>query len=184
VTGTTLNANQETNAIVGGTMHYRNAHSLARSATAIAVGVIAGLTLRLDAVHAQSIGAEAAVRLPMVALPLARLTAPAPSRFVDIVMPAPRPAAIRDPNAANAAGRTRPSAFNIFSGDQSVVFSGALGQTIGEVVPIPGTDMIRVGAVEEGTLAQNQTRSAKEASPNGGAGSPTSAVIIFRIERP
>lgn len=67
--------------------------------------------------------------------------------------------------------------------DESVGATGVLGQTVNEVVPIPGTDMIRVGALQEGTFFQSSFRNASQ-DATGGAGGRPGAVLIFRIFRP
>lgn len=68
--------------------------------------------------------------------------------------------------------------------DLSLGLGGSIGQTVNEVVPIPGTDMIRAGAVPEGSLFQNSFRNAT-ADASGRAGtSPTGATIIFHVDRP
>lgn len=68
--------------------------------------------------------------------------------------------------------------------DRSVGASGLMGATVNEVVPIPGTDMVRAGAVPEGSLFQNSFRNAT-ADAAGRAGlSPTGATIIFVVTRP
>lgn len=67
-------------------------------------------------------------------------------------------------------------------GDRSVGAEGLLGHTTNEVVPIPGTDMIRVGFLQEGTFSSSQFRSgAQEAKDRGGA---PGAGLIFKISRP
>lgn len=63
--------------------------------------------------------------------------------------------------------------------DQTVGVSGILGQTVNEVVPIPGTDMIRVGALQEGSLFQTSFR-----SPQQEGTILSEAIIVFRITRP
>lgn len=69
------------------------------------------------------------------------------------------------------------------SSDESVGATGVLGQTVNEVVPIPGTDMIRVGALQEGSFFQSSFRNpSQEAATRGGG--VTGAVVIFRIFRP
>lgn len=105
---------------------------------------------------------------------------------VFLAVPAPRAASLEKPGRMpeqRSHGQRRRSDTPMLSGDQTIGFSGVLGQTVNQVVPIPGTDMIRVGAVQEGSIAQNNTRSTAEASPHSGA-APSGAVIIFRISRP
>lgn len=69
------------------------------------------------------------------------------------------------------------------SRDESVGATGVLGQTVNEVVPIPGTDMIRVGALQEGTFFQSSFRNAGQDAASGASGRP-GAVLIFRVFRP
>jgi len=83
--------------------------------------------------------------------------------------------------AAKAMLRPAGSALEL-SRDESVGATGVLGQTVNEVVPIPGTDMIRVGALQEGTFFQSSFRSANQEAA-AGAGR-TGTVLIFRIFRP
>jgi hypothetical protein len=68
--------------------------------------------------------------------------------------------------------------------DRSVGLGGTIGQTVNEVVPIPGTDMIRAGAVPEGSLFQNSFRNATADAAGRAGTSPTGATIIFRVDRP
>jgi hypothetical protein len=69
--------------------------------------------------------------------------------------------------------------------DQSVGNDNpTMSSTLNEVVPIPGTDMIKVGAVQEGTLFQSSFRNPTEDASNRGGGTPTSATVVFRISRP
>jgi hypothetical protein len=69
--------------------------------------------------------------------------------------------------------------------DQSVGNDNpTMSSTLNEVVPIPGTDMIKVGAVQEGTLFQSSFRNPTEDASNRGGGTPTSATVVFRITRP
>lgn len=63
--------------------------------------------------------------------------------------------------------------------DQTVGVAGFLGQTVNEVVPIPGTDMVRAGALQEGSLFQSSFR-----SPQQEGAILSEAIIIFRISRP
>ena len=84
--------------------------------------------------------------------------------------------------AKPAAKRSARGQSRVLSVDRTLVFSGVLGQTVNEVVPIPGTDMIRAGVVQEGSLSQNANRSSQEY--RGSSDLPTGALIIFRISRP
>jgi hypothetical protein len=69
--------------------------------------------------------------------------------------------------------------------DQSVGNDNpTMSSTLNEVVPIPGTDMIKVGAVQEGSLFQSSFRNPTEDASNRGGGTPTSAAVVFRITRP
>lgn len=68
--------------------------------------------------------------------------------------------------------------------DQSVGTGGILGNTVNEVVPIPGTDMVKAGVLQEGSLFQSNFRSPQQET-NGQSGSIlTSATIVFRVFRP
>jgi hypothetical protein len=68
--------------------------------------------------------------------------------------------------------------------DRSVAMSGALSSTVNEVVPIPGTDMIRTGSLQEGSLFQNNFRSPNQEANSRGGTAPTQATIVFRVFRP
>lgn len=68
--------------------------------------------------------------------------------------------------------------------DRSIGASGLMGETVNEVVPIPGTDMVRAGAVPEGSLFQNSFRSAPSEAAGRAGTAPTQATIIFRVDRP
>ncbi len=68
--------------------------------------------------------------------------------------------------------------------DRSVGLGGVIGQTVNEVVPIPGTDMIRAGAVPEGSLFQNSFRSPTADAAGRAGTSPTTATIVFKVGRP
>ncbi len=68
--------------------------------------------------------------------------------------------------------------------DRSVGLGGLIGQTVNEVVPIPGTDMIRAGAVPEGSLFQNSFRNGLADAAGRAGESPIGATIVFRIDRP
>jgi hypothetical protein len=67
--------------------------------------------------------------------------------------------------------------------DKSVGTAGLLGLTTNEVVPIPGTDMIQFGFLQEGSFSQTNFRSGSQESVSRG-GSNGGAVLIFKIIRP
>jgi hypothetical protein len=68
--------------------------------------------------------------------------------------------------------------------DRSVGLGGVIGQTVNEVVPIPGTDMIRAGAVPEGSLFQNSFRNPTADAAGRAGTAPTTATIVFKVGRP
>jgi hypothetical protein len=67
--------------------------------------------------------------------------------------------------------------------DKSVGTGGLLSLTTNEVVPIPGTDMIQFGFLQEGSFSQANFRSGSQESASRGGGSG-GAVLIFKIIRP
>jgi hypothetical protein len=68
--------------------------------------------------------------------------------------------------------------------DRSVGIAGMLGQSINEIVPIPGADMIQVGTLKDGTLLQSNFRAASQEATTRGGTVQSEATIIFRITRP
>jgi hypothetical protein len=68
--------------------------------------------------------------------------------------------------------------------DQTVGMGGMLGHTVNEVVPIPGTDMVRVGALQEGSLFQSNFRSPQQETTGQSGSILTNATVIFRVTRP
>ncbi len=113
--------------------------------------------------------ASAAACAPLSSRPAARL---APSRLlpIDVAFKAHWPALRMAPAPIVA--------------DRSVGTSGIMGETVNEVVPIPGTDMVRAGAVPEGSLFQNSFRSPTADAAGRAGTAPTQATIIFFIDRP
>jgi len=67
--------------------------------------------------------------------------------------------------------------------DESIGLRGSMGMLVNNVVPIPGTDMIKVGAVQEGTLFQTSFRNPTQDAHTPGS-SPTGAAILFHVNRP
>jgi hypothetical protein len=89
------------------------------------------------------------------------------------------------PSASGLLSRAFRAAFvTRVQGDQSVGSSSLLGNTVNEVVPIPGTDMIKVGAVQEGSLFQSNFHNPTEDAKSRGGSTPTGATIVFRVSRP
>lgn len=68
--------------------------------------------------------------------------------------------------------------------DQTVGVGGMLGETVNEVVPIPGTDMVRVGVLQEGSLFQSSFRSPQQETTGQSGSVLNSATVVFRVFRP
>lgn len=68
--------------------------------------------------------------------------------------------------------------------DQSIKLDGTIGITVNETVPIPGTDMIRAGQVQEGAYSQNNNRNATSEARNSKSTPPIDAAIIVKVNRP
>lgn len=69
-------------------------------------------------------------------------------------------------------------------GDESISLNGTIGATVNETVPIPGTDMIRAGQVQEGAYSQNNNRSGTGETRQQSGVPPTSATILVKVTRP
>lgn len=67
--------------------------------------------------------------------------------------------------------------------DQTIALPGVLRATVNEVVPIPGTEMVQAGLVQEGRQTSNRN-AAQEIQRQEGTKPITGAFIIFRIRRP
>lgn len=68
--------------------------------------------------------------------------------------------------------------------DNSILLSGTLGVTVNQVVPIPGTDMIKVGSVQEGSLYQSSARNPQQGQNERAGATPVGATVLFHIDRP
>lgn len=68
--------------------------------------------------------------------------------------------------------------------DQSIKLDGTIGVTVNETVPIPGTDMIKAGQVQEGAYSQNNNRNATSEARNSKTTPPVDAAIIVKVNRP
>lgn len=68
--------------------------------------------------------------------------------------------------------------------DESISLEGNVGVTVNEVVPIPGTDMIKQGQVQEGAYSQNNNRNATSEARNKTGVPPTDATILVKVSRP
>ena len=68
--------------------------------------------------------------------------------------------------------------------DESISLDGNVGVTVNEVVPIPGTDMIKQGQVQEGAYSQNNNRNATSEARNKTGVPPTDATILVKVSRP
>jgi len=68
--------------------------------------------------------------------------------------------------------------------DHSIQLDGTIGVTVNETVPIPGTDMIKVGQVQEGAYSQNNNRNATSEARNSKSVPPVDAAILVKVNRP
>lgn len=68
--------------------------------------------------------------------------------------------------------------------DFSIQLDGTIGVTVNETVPIPGTDMIKVGQVQEGAYSQNNNRNATSEARNSKSVPPVDAAILVKVNRP
>ena len=68
--------------------------------------------------------------------------------------------------------------------DQSIALDGTIGVTVNETVPIPGTDMIKAGQVQEGAYSQNNNRNATSEARNSKSTPPVDAAVIVKVNRP
>ena len=68
--------------------------------------------------------------------------------------------------------------------DHSIMLDGTIGVTVNETVPIPGTDMIKAGQVQEGAYSQNNNRNATSEARNSKSTPPVDAAIIVKVNRP
>ena len=64
------------------------------------------------------------------------------------------------------------------------MLDGTIGVTVNETVPIPGTDMIKAGQVQEGAYSQNNNRNATSEARNSKSTPPVDAAIIVKVNRP
>lgn len=68
--------------------------------------------------------------------------------------------------------------------DESISLVGIVGVTVNEVVPIPGTDMITQGQVQDGAFAQTINRNATNEARNKPGVPLTGATLLVKVSRP
>ena len=134
---------------------------------------------------------RAHLMMPAAYLVAATLAGCAPARLIATERAAPTPVPTPATTAANATAASAWFARSFLGSirgaaplDESIGLRGTIGTTVNQVVPIPGTDMIKVGAVQEGTLFQSSFRNPTQDSNDRAGSTPNGAVILFHIDRP
>lgn len=108
----------------------------------------------------------------------------AADRATPAIAPAPASAAAATAATTTFARSVLGSIHGASPLDESIGLRGAIGTTVNQVVPIPGTDMIKVGAVQEGTLFQSSSRNPTADGNDRAGATPNGAVVLFHVDRP